>query len=180
MLSEGTSAPEFEAESLEAGRVRLSALRGKPVWLAFFRFASCPLCNYRVHDMIARWSTFEGRTFHMLAVFQSPASRLRDFVAQQEPPFTLIADPHMELYELYGVETSVLGAMKPNVIATAARAAITPGVKVFGAPDGPATRLPGDYLIDRGGVIRVAYRGKDIADHVPLEDADRFLKSQGV
>jgi peroxiredoxin len=180
MLSEGTAAPDFETENLRGEPLRLSALRGEPVWLAFFRFASCPLCNYRVHEMIERWSMFEGRGFHLVGVFQSPAQRLRDFVATQDPPFTLVADPEMKLYALYGLESSILGAMTPNVVATGARAATTRGIKLLGVPDGPAMRLPGDYLIDRRGVIRTVYKGKDIADHLPLEVADRFLKQQGV
>lgn len=111
-------------------------------------------------------------------MFQSPASRLREFVAKQRPAFTLIADPDMALCALYGLEASVLGAMTPHVAAVGVRAAATPGIKLVGPIDGPATRLPGDYLIDREGVIREVYRGRDIADHIPIEMADRFLRSQ--
>lgn len=179
MLSVGDTAPEFAVESLDGASVRLSALRGEPVWLAFFRFASCPLCNYRVHEMVERWETFASRRFRLLAVFQSPASRLRDFVAEQRPAFTLIADPDMALYELYGLESSVLAAMTPHVAAVGFRAATTPGIKLIGPIDGPPMRVPGDYLIDREGVIREVYRGRDIADHIPLEVADRFLRGQG-
>lgn len=178
MLPEGQAAPDFRVEGLHGEEVHLQELRGTPVWLAFFRFASCPLCNYRVHEMIERWRVFEGRDFRLFAVFQSPAARLSSFVAQQRPPFTLIADPDMALYALYRLESSILRAMTPNVMATAWKA-MSSGVKLLGAPDGPATRLPGDYLIDRRGVIRTAYRGKDIADHLPLEVADRFLTEQG-
>ena len=180
MLAEGTAAPDFSTESLRGEPVRLSSLRGAPLWLAFFRFASCPLCNYRVHEMIEQWSTFEGRGFHPIGVFQSPASRLHDFVATQSPPFTLVADPEMALYALYGLESSILGALTPHVMAVGARAAVTPGIKMLSLPDGPATRLPGDFLIDRRGIIRTAYRGKDIADHIPFDSVDRFLKGQGV
>lgn len=127
--------------------------------------------------MIERWDLFRGRDFAMLAVFQSPAERLREFVATQEPEFDLVADPEMKLYETYDLESSWLGAMKPNVMAKAANAA-TAGIRLVGPVDGPPMRLPGDYLIDRAGVIQVAYRGKDIADHVPLEAADAFLTSQ--
>lgn len=180
MLSAGTTAPDFEVENLRGEPVRLSALRGDPVWLAFFRFASCPLCNYRVHEMVERWAMFEGRRFHLIGVFQSPSSRLHEFVAKQQPPFTLIADPEMKLYGLYGLESSILAAMTLNVVATGARAAGTKGIKLLSIPDGPAMRVPGDFLIDRHGVIETAYKGKDIADHIPFEAADRFLKQQGV
>ena len=111
MLQVGQRAPDFEVQSLRGEALRLSALRSQPTWLAFFRFASCPLCNYRVHEMIERWSMFADRDFHMIGVFQSPASRLRDFVARQEPPFTLVADPDddgivMWLHDLDGDEVA--------------------------------------------------------------------------
>ncbi|MCZ7686146.1 MAG: hypothetical protein M5U28_48260 [Sandaracinaceae bacterium] len=79
-------------------------------------------------------------------MFQSPASRLREFVAKQRPAFTLIADPDMALCALYGLEASVLGAMTPHVAAVGVRAAATPGIKLVGADrwsrDPLAWRLP--------------------------------------
>lgn len=180
MIEVGTHAPEFEADGLRDQRVRLSARRGTIVWLAFFRFASCPLCNYRVHEMVERWQEFAERDFQLLAVFQSPAERLREFVAKQSPPFELIADPEMALYDLYGLGSSVSAALSANVMAKGMKAAFTSGIKLLALPDGPATRVPADFFIDRRGVVRESYLGKDIADHVPLEQADAFLRSQGV
>ncbi|MEC7525052.1 MAG: peroxiredoxin-like family protein [Myxococcota bacterium] len=179
MIEAGTEAPDFEASGLTDERIRLSSRRGAPVWLAFFRFASCPLCNYRVHEMLERWEMFADRDFHLLAVFQSPAHRLREFVAKQSPPFQLIADPEMELYEKYGLEASFGAALSANVFSKGLSAATTRGIKLLALPDGPALRVPADFFIDRRGVVQRTYQGRDIADHVPLEEADAFLRAQG-
>lgn len=40
----GTLAPDFELESIDGGRLRLSSLRGKAVWLCFWR-VGCPPCR---------------------------------------------------------------------------------------------------------------------------------------
>ncbi len=178
MLAVGDTAPDFEATTLRGATVRLRDWRGKPTWLAFFRFAACPLCNYRVHSMIEVWKRFAGRDFGMLAVFQSPKERLEEFVAQQEPQFDLVADPEMELYRLYELETSWLAAMKPSAmgaIPTAKKA----GFPILTPRDGPANRVPGDYLIGRTGTIEQVHRGKSIADHIPLDTVDEFLTAHG-
>jgi peroxiredoxin len=178
MLSEGDAAPDFRVTTLRGESVRLAALRGTPVWVGFFRFASCPLCNYRVHQMAENWSRFEGRRFRMLAVFQSPPDRLEEYVASEEPPFDLVADPDMELYRLYGLESSWAAAMSGNVLSTLNRARQL-GKPLIGPTDGPPARVPGDYLVDRDGTIVTAYRGEDIADHLPLDRALAFLDAQG-
>ena len=178
MLGQGETAPDFIVTTLRGETVQLSKLRGTPVWLGFFRFASCPLCNYRVHIMVEEWSRFLGRDFRMLAVFQSPAHRLEEFVAKEKPPFDLIADPSMQLYTLYGLETSWAAGMSGGVLAVVSKARNI-GKPIIAPIDGPPHRVPGDYLIDREGTITTVYRGKDLADHVPLETALAFLEANG-
>ncbi|MNY68092.1 hypothetical protein D3C86_2058000 [compost metagenome] len=41
--------------------------------------------------------------------------------------------------------------------------------------EGPANRIPADFLIREDGVIDVAYYGADVGDHVPLEQLERWL-----
>ncbi len=172
-LLNGSRAPDGSATVLRGQTIRLSAewSRG-PLWLAFFRFAACPLCNLRVHELIEQWDRFAGKV-RLIAIFQSPASRLEEFVATQNPPFTLIADPEMTLYAEYGLESSFLAALSPKV-ASRTIAAKRKGFRVIPPFDGPAFRVPADFLIDRG-VIRVAHYGKNLSDHISLEAVERFL-----
>ena len=177
MLPAGAPAPDFTIQTLRGADVSLGALRGTPVWLAFFRFAACPLCNFRVHSMVERWGRFQGRDFRTLAIFQSSPDRLEEFVAKQAPEFDLVADPEMRLYGLYDLGTSWLAAMKPRAIATLPKARKA-GFR-SGPVDGPANRVPGDYLIDRRGSIAQVYEGRSIADHIPLDMVEAFLDAEG-
>ena len=145
------------------------------MWLAFFRWAQCPLCNFRIHELVSVWADkFARERMVMLAVFQSPAEKLAGLTERHRPPFRVIPDPEMQLYELYGLGTSAAGLMGADVRRSlaGARAAGLPLVSMW---DGPPLRTPADFLIDESGVIRVAYQGKNIADHIPFEAVTRFL-----
>lgn len=173
-LSPGNDAPEFSTKSLRGDPIQLSALKSKPVWLAFFRFASCPLCNLRVHQIVGEWSRFSERDVTVLGVFQSPPKKLEEYVAKQNPPFTLIADPEMDLYRLYGVEASAKGLLSADVPKGMVGAAKV-GLPLVRPWQGPATRIPADFLIDRDGKVHTAFYGTNIAEHIPFEDVERFL-----
>jgi peroxiredoxin len=176
-LSIGQPAPAFTATTVTGETINLRDLRGRKVWLAFFRYVGCPLCNLRIHELIRRHGDLEEKGLALLAVFQSPVERLRRFADRRRPPFTLISDPDEALYRLYGVTAGLAGFLAPSVIPKLAKAAIHgfwPG-----ATDGTKTRLPADFLIDEGGVIADLFQGRDIGEHIPIERVEKFLHVYG-
>lgn len=171
-IQPGTLAPNFTAMTHEGREIELSRLRGKKLWLAFYRFAACPLCNYRVHQTLERYREFEDAGIQILAVFQSTAERITQYVGGQKPPFPLIADPEMKLYNLYGVKSSWLSGFNPMVYVELFKA-YRAGFK-SGPIDGPATRVPADFLVDPEGLVWRSYYGRSIADHIPFESVSEF------
>lgn len=172
-LTPGTAAPDFDAATWQGAPLSLASLRGRKVWLAFFRYAACPLCNLRVHDMIARHDEWKRAGLEVVAVFQSPPGDVAKHVGKQAPPFAIVTDPERVLYELYGVERSVAGFVNPANLGGLARA-LTRGF-VPGIPNGPVDRLPADFLIDDAGVIVEARYAGRIGEHIPLEAVDAFV-----
>jgi len=172
-LQAGGIAPDFTIKTLRGKEMTLSEHASKRVWLAFFRFAACPLCNLRVHEIIENWSRFAGKV-ELFAFFQSPAARLEEFVAKQNPPFPLIADPEMRLYATYGVEKGLGAGLSASVMARTL-AAKRKGFKVLTPIEGPAFGIPADFLVDRGGAIHTAFYGRTLSDHIPFELVDAFL-----
>jgi peroxiredoxin Q/BCP len=173
-LEPGARAPDFTASDWRGATVRLADVPGRR-WLAFFRYAACPLCNLRVHHMIERHADLAARGLSILAVFQSPAASIAQHVGRQEPPFPLLSDPEERLYALYGLETSLVAAASPanlGRLAQAVRQGFVPG-----RPDGSVTRIPGDVLIEADGTIARAFYGRVIADHIPFEEVEAFLAS---
>jgi peroxiredoxin len=157
--------------------VTLSALRGRQVLLGFHRFAACPFCNLRVHRLVERHEEFTARGLEVVAVFESPLAAMREALARQEVPFAVIADPERSLYKRYGVDGgSVLGLLKAVTRGEDFLAARRLGLPL-GSLDGKKTQLPADFLIGPDGRIRVAYLGRDIGDHLPIDELLRQLPS---
>lgn len=178
----GDQAPPLSLPSLDGGQVSLESLRGKPVWLGFYRYAACPLCNLRIHEMTQRYGGRHGKDLHILAVFQSPLAKMRKYVARHEAPFPLLSDPEERMYATYGLGASVLGFVKAGGPAGAmrlAKAASKGFVALNPDPDGTVPRLPGDFLLDANGVIQDVFMAKEISEHIPFERVDAFLARQG-
>jgi thioredoxin-dependent peroxiredoxin len=168
-------APLFETTSLRGDPVALADRLDQPLWLAFFRFASCPLCNFRIHQLVGEWpKRFAHRPFRMLGVFQSPPDKLDTYVTKHEPQFTIIANPDMDLYRLYGVEVSFKKAFSGQVFKSMVGAAKA-GLPLVRPSDGPAFRVPADFLITPEGTIHTAFYGGNMADHIPFETVDAWL-----
>jgi peroxiredoxin len=172
-LQAGDRAPELVTRDFLGAPVDLQSLRGCKVMLSFYRYASCPLCNLRMRDLIRGHDAWAAQGLRMIAVFQSPASSIATYVRRQDAPFPIVADPAMELYRRYHVEQRWTAMFTPSVLLNAARA-----MKVGMLPgrvEGPVHRVPADFLIREDGVIDVAYYGTDVGDHVPLAQLERWL-----
>ncbi len=178
-LEVGALAPDFVAKTVDGVEVKLDDFRGKPLWLAFFRYAMCPLCNFRIHQLIQVWpEKFENRGITMLGVFQSPPHKLEGLVERHSPPFSVVANPQMELYQLYRVEKKWGGAFGADTRA-ALRGASGAGIPLIKAWDGPPNRVPADFLIGSDGTIHNAFYGENIAQHIPFEQVEDFLTAEG-
>ncbi|MCM2306730.1 MAG: redoxin domain-containing protein [Sulfuritalea sp.] len=159
---------------LDGSQFELSSLKGRPYMLSFFRFASCPFCNLRMHQLVQRQAELNPR-FAIVAVFDSSLDNLREHAERHRSPFPVLADSSGNAYGLYGIEHSVLGMLKgmflrmPTMLhAMFAKGYIPTRIK------GSMTTMPADFLVDASGIIRHAYYGKDEGDHLPFEEVKRF------
>jgi peroxiredoxin len=174
-LQPGENAPDFSATDTEGRPVSLAALRGTKVWLTFFRYAACPLCSYRVHELLAQWDQrFARYSFSLVTVWQSTPDKLDEVKQRYAPSFSLIADPQMELYQLYCVEKGITKAFGKGVFAQMA-AARKAGIDIVRGWEGPATRRPADFLIDSDGVLHTAFYGENVGNMIPFEQVEAFL-----
>ena len=172
-LKAGDKAPDFTAKVWNGQDLKLSDFQGQKVWLAFFRYASCPFCNLRVRDIIRRHDEFKSKGLKVIGVFQSPLESFDEYVRKQNPPFPLVSDPEETLYKIYGLEASLGAFLSPKNLAYAAEAAKA-GLLAM-APEGTMTRIPADFLIGPDGVIKDVFYGEIIADHIPIDRVDRFI-----
>jgi peroxiredoxin len=167
-LKEGQKAVDFEVKDILGNEISLSDYKGKKLLLSFYRYASCPLCNLRVNELIQYEPIFREKGMEMLAVFESPKESINEYVGKQNAPFPIIADPKRKLYKLYGVETSVLGTLRAFLKPSRFKEAMNKGFKA-GKSEGAKTLIPADFIIDANLNISKSYYGKDIGDHMPIE-----------
>jgi len=172
-ITKGTLAPDFTATVYQRDPLTLSALRGRKVWLAFFRYSGCPLCNLRVHQMIQRHEAWERQGLQIVAVFQAPVHEVEANVGKQNAPFPIVCDPDEELYRLYGLEASLAGYLSAKNLPKMAEA-LKEGF-IPGTMHGTKTRLPADFLIDATGKVVDTFYAPTIGDHIPFERIDAFL-----
>jgi thioredoxin-dependent peroxiredoxin len=173
-IQSGEPAKGFQVEDLFGKQIALNDFRGKKLMLSFYRYASCPLCNLRVHQLVQQYPAFHDMGLEMLAFFQSPAETIYRYVGKQDTPFPIVPDPRLDVYRLYGVEGSLVGfikgGMKVGDMISAARKGFLPGKM-----DGVKTLVPADFLIGPDLVVEKAYYGKDIGDHLPIPEIEAWL-----
>lgn len=171
-LKKGNNAPTFSVVDAKGETIQLENYRGKKVFLAFFRYASCPVCNFRMNEIIQNYEAIQTKGYVFVAVFESSNPTLQDYLKETEVPFPIIGDPSLELYKKYGVQRS-FWRMVGSMFNKKTKSNLKEGkVLVKGKNlkrDGNMSRIPADFIIDENGKIVMAYYGKNISDHLPLE-----------
>lgn len=170
----GEPARLFEVRDVFDQTIALHDFEGRKLLLSFFRYASCPLCNLRLHQLIENHKTFQDKGIKVIAFFQSPKDRVIKCVGKQEAPFQLIPDPDRSVYRLYGVEASwkglLRGGLRARDLLKASRKGFLPG-----QIEGRVAMMPADFLIGPDQIVHRAYYGKDIGDHMPLKEIRAWL-----
>ncbi len=162
--------------AIDGSTFDLSNLAGRPFMLSFFRFASCPFCNMRIHYLVKHFEEF-GDDFAVVAIFDSSLDNLRKYTAGHKAPFPILADEQNTYYRAYGIEHSVAGMLKgmvtrmPILLRGLLRGHIPWTIK------GSMTTMPADFLVGPDGVVAIAHYGQDDGDHLPIGQVKQFARS---
>lgn len=173
-LKKGDKAIGFKTEDITGNKIELKNFLGKKVLLSFYRGASCPFCNLRVHELIKQVDAFRERELVIIGFFMSERQEIMEFAGKQNPPFPIVADPEETFYKMYGLEKSFAGKMKAMLRVGAMMKIFANGffnMKALKDED----MLPGDFLINEDGSIEVAYYGKDFGDHIDFRIINDWL-----
>jgi thioredoxin-dependent peroxiredoxin len=160
--------PEIRGEQFE-----LSSLKGKRYMLSFFRFASCPFCNMRMHELVTRQNELNS-DFTIVAVFDSSLENLQKYTTKHHALFSVLADEQNIAYKAYNIERSIAGIFKgiifrmPTLMTAMLKGYIPWRIK------GNMATMPADFLIDENGVIQKAYYGSDEGDHLAFNEIKNF------
>ncbi len=88
----GELAPDFAGVAADGTPFRLSALRGQPVLLKFFRGLWCPYCIAELKELAALAPNFEALGVKLVAVSSDSPVEIARFDARRRWPIALVAD----------------------------------------------------------------------------------------
>ncbi|MGH7524710.1 MAG: peroxiredoxin-like family protein [Gemmatimonadales bacterium] len=172
-LTPGSLAPKFTAESIGGRRVSSDQLRGRPLLLKFYRFATCPVCNLHMHRFIQEHHLVTEAGLTTVVFYHSPADKLAA-TQQDAAPFDLIADPAKTIFTAFGVERGLRGMVSPAVMFDYARALVAGYPPGLFSSEGGITGNPADFIVDASGRITLAHYGTQYADSL---DAPEVLRA---
>ena len=94
-------APEFTLTTLGGAPIRLSALRGKVVFINLWA-TWCPPCREELPTMVRFYEQFRGRGVEILAISEdTDPEAVRRMVAKQGISFPVLMDENKRVYNLY-------------------------------------------------------------------------------
>jgi thioredoxin-dependent peroxiredoxin len=177
-LQVGQPAVDFQIQDAEGRTRSLSEYRGRPLLLQFYRYASCPMCDLRLHDFAREYPRLQAKGLEAIAFFHSSPERVRRHFKARPMPFPLAGDPDERVYRAYGVERSwvrLLGSMlKPGFYADWIRS-MRHGY--WGGVALQMATMPADFLIGPDGRLVSVHYGRDIGDHLPAAEVEALLSS---
>ena len=105
-----------------------------------------------------------------MGVFQGPPPSVGDHCSSRDVPFDCLADPGREAYDAFQLgRAGVTTWLNPNTVVK--------GIKLFrhglttGLPHAgqDVRQMPGTFVIQRGGRVRLAHYNRDPADNPSLD-----------
>ena len=171
-LKVGKKASYFEAIDTVGDTINLDQYKGQKIFLAFFMYAGCPICNYRGHELIEKYDSISSKGYKIICIYESDNNTLKDYLNETPPPFPFIGDSKSILYKKYGVEKSIWKTVA-SAFKKQPKQAMKKGRKLFinkYTRDGNLTRLPADFIIDENEICKALHYGTNIGDHFPLAE----------
>lgn len=174
---QGDRITSLSLPAIDGSEFDLGSLDNKRYMLSFFRFASCPFCNLRVHELVNRFDEL-GSNFTIIAVFDSSLENLQRHAEKHQAPFPILADENNTYYREYGIEHSLFGVLKgmllrmPTLLKAMLKGYLPLIIK------GRMTTMPADLLVDENGIIQAAHYGRDEGDHLAFDTIKAFANGQ--
>jgi peroxiredoxin len=163
-ITEGMKAPDFKfntpwEQNLDFHR----AINGTTTVLFFLRYMGCPICQYKISEIMRDMDKFNALGTGIFIVLQSDPAVVKEHIGGEEISFKIMCDPDQELFRLYGVEPgNIFQYIAPSVIMKAVKASRR-GFS-HGAKEGNEMQRPAVFIIDKNKSVTFAYYGKNIGD----------------
>ena len=171
----GDKLPDLFLADAFGDSIKTSELRGKKILITFNRYVSCPLCNFRTHELLEHYDTLKAKGLVIISVYESGKETLNEYTTKEQVPFRMIPDPQELLYKQFKVQKSWWKTF--TGLFNHYQKKHGPGKKLFKSKykrDGNLNRIGADFLIDENGIVQTAYYGKFVGDHLPVKEITKW------
>jgi peroxiredoxin Q/BCP len=176
-ITNSQPAPNFAVNDVYGNLINLQQFRGKKVHLIFYRFAGCPFCNLRFHQINKLTDEYKINNVALISVYESSTENIRTMMADENFYSLLIPNVDSSLYKLYKLDRSKLGLFI-YLIFKGGIADVIKGNKLFKnkvAQDGHVDRLEAEFLIDVRGIVVNAHYAKTQGDYLSIDAIRGFI-----
>ncbi|MDB5257410.1 MAG: alkyl hydroperoxide reductase/Thiol specific antioxidant/Mal allergen [Chitinophagaceae bacterium] len=163
-------APGITTSDVYGQSFSLVSLKGSKVLLSFMRFAGCPVCNLRVHELLKQSEAFAKQNIRVVLIYESSKENMLTYLGDEKYPITFLTDPQNLFYRAYGVEKSWFKFF--SSFFKGALDKVIKGQKLFikkPSNDGSISRMGADFLIDENGKINIAHYAEFMGDDLSIQ-----------
>lgn len=170
-LEKNQAAPSIIAEDIYGKKLDLTSLQGsKKVLISFHRYASCPICNFKIRELVKHYDNLSKSGVEIIVFIESSKDKILAAYKNLEIPFYVIADPENKYYKLYGVRKNTLkivsGVLNKNTRKMLRENWHTEGER---GGEGYTNRMGADFIIDLNGNIEDVQYARFLGDGMNIE-----------
>lgn len=171
-LQPDDAAPDFELPDSAGRLVRLRDVwRDGPVLLLFWRHYGCSCGVDRAQRLQAEYAAYRALGAQVLVVGQGGPEQAADYAARYQLPCPVLCDPTRQVYEAYdlleGKPSQIVFDAPDEFLRTDAEAGARLQQSRHGTPRAAVNspwQLPGEFVIDTAGRVRLAHRYQHCED----------------
>ena len=165
-LQVGDTAPDFELHNSTGAAMHLRDFwKNKPTLLLFWRHYGCSCGIERAKRLQNEYSDYVKLGANVVVIGQGEPERAAAYIQKHDLPCTVLCDPTYQVYQLYDLLEG-----KPSQIVFDApdeflQCDFDAGANLQKSRQGTERaavdspwQLPGEFVVDKKGIIRLAYR----------------------
>jgi peroxiredoxin Q/BCP len=173
-LEDADRCPDFFLSTINDAKYELSSFADRKLWLAFYRYAGCPLCRSHFDEVIGFQKKLDDAGVTFIAIFDCARTNIPAWGGRLTKNRQLVvSDENKNLYDLFGVGKSWKDLFSVGTIVSRIKAG-TKGYTEEGV-DGAFNRIPAHFLVYPGGKIAKAHYGKHAGDQISWKNVVSFM-----
>lgn len=165
VLKEGERVPDFTLPDTHGHEVTLShLLKQGPVVITFYRGVWCNFCNLELHAYQEVWPEIQALGASVIAISPQTLEKSRAMEEKQDLTFPVLSDLGNRVARQFGLVFAI-----DDPVTRAAHTRIDRIVPNFNGDDSWELPMPGTFLVDSSGTIRLAYVEPDFTSRLDPE-----------